>query len=160
MASPCCCSGSAAFVHPKCQLKWVKESGRDSCEICGQEFLFRTRPVTPCSRDVWFTCMAENWKIVASLTVLLVWFMLAIPVCYQCIKEGILVSEKAPTVNGQIVCSLAYSIVLIILFATILLLFVGAGRLIQISKRVTRGNSRRRVGLYDSRDGAAEVIEL
>lgn len=157
MASPCFCSGSAAFVHPRCQLKWVKESGRDNCEICGQEFLFKTRRRTACSQDVWFTCVVENWKIVTCLTILLVWFIFSIPVCYQCIKEGILITEKVPTPNGQVVCSLAYSIILVILFVTVLLLFVGVGRLMRISNNAIRGN-RKRVGLYDS--DRSEVIEL
>ena len=39
--SPCNCKGSQAFVHEECLIKWVKESGRDSCEICKTQYAKR-----------------------------------------------------------------------------------------------------------------------
>ncbi len=34
LISPCLCTGTSAFVHEECLLKWLNISGRTDCEIC------------------------------------------------------------------------------------------------------------------------------
>ena len=33
LISPCLCTGTAAYVHEECLLKWLNMSGRTDCEI-------------------------------------------------------------------------------------------------------------------------------
>ena len=34
LIQPCNCSGTAAYVHKECLVKWLNTSGRTDCEIC------------------------------------------------------------------------------------------------------------------------------
>ena len=38
MIQPCKCSGTAANVHAECLERWLRVSGRTSCEICKYEY--------------------------------------------------------------------------------------------------------------------------
>ena len=38
LIQPCDCSGSAAFVHKECLVKWLNISKRANCEICLYEY--------------------------------------------------------------------------------------------------------------------------
>ncbi|OXA56357.1 E3 ubiquitin-protein ligase MARCH2 [Folsomia candida] len=38
LIKPCLCKGSMGNVHRTCLERWLGESGKGSCEICGQEF--------------------------------------------------------------------------------------------------------------------------
>jgi len=40
LISPCKCSGTAAYVHEECLVKWINVSGRTDCEICKYEYTF------------------------------------------------------------------------------------------------------------------------
>ena len=38
LISPCLCTGTSAYVHEQCLLKWLNMSGRTDCEICKYEY--------------------------------------------------------------------------------------------------------------------------
>ena len=42
----CECKGYSGYVHAECIEKWIRESGRDTCEICQAEFKMTTKHVT------------------------------------------------------------------------------------------------------------------
>ena len=58
LISPCRCTGTAAFVHEKCLVRWLNTSKRTDCEICKFEYVFEevierkcvVCPVWPCNR--------------------------------------------------------------------------------------------------------------
>lgn len=43
LISPCNCTGTAAFVHAECLVRWLNTSGRTDCEICKYEYIFEER---------------------------------------------------------------------------------------------------------------------
>lgn len=38
LIQPCYCSGTTAYVHEKCLMKWLSTSNRSDCEICKYEY--------------------------------------------------------------------------------------------------------------------------
>ena len=38
LIQPCNCTGTAAYVHEKCLMKWLNTSNRSDCEICKYEY--------------------------------------------------------------------------------------------------------------------------
>jgi len=38
LVSPCNCSGTSAFVHEECLVRWLRTSKRTNCEICLYEY--------------------------------------------------------------------------------------------------------------------------
>lgn len=40
LIQPCNCSGTAAYVHEECLVKWLQISERSDCEICKFEYSF------------------------------------------------------------------------------------------------------------------------
>ena len=46
LISVCKCKGYSGYVHAECIEKWIRESGRDHCEICQEEFQTTTKHVT------------------------------------------------------------------------------------------------------------------
>uniref|UniRef100_A0A7S1CLB4 RING-type E3 ubiquitin transferase n=1 Tax=Bicosoecida sp. CB-2014 TaxID=1486930 RepID=A0A7S1CLB4_9STRA len=38
---PCRCSGSVAAVHQECLTEWLRVSGKQQCELCGERFKWR-----------------------------------------------------------------------------------------------------------------------
>ncbi|XP_053989140.1 E3 ubiquitin-protein ligase MARCHF3-like [Hylaeus volcanicus] len=41
---PCKCKGTMAAVHLKCLERWLEESNRNSCELCGHRFVVERTP--------------------------------------------------------------------------------------------------------------------
>ncbi|XP_076180435.1 E3 ubiquitin-protein ligase MARCHF3 [Ptiloglossa arizonensis] len=41
---PCKCKGTMGAVHLKCLERWLEESNRNSCELCGHQFLVARTP--------------------------------------------------------------------------------------------------------------------
>ena len=70
MYKPCRCSGSIQYVHEECLQQWLKHSGKNSCELCGNTYEFEPnyKPGTP---DI-----IENTLLASFLTKKLVtWFI-------------------------------------------------------------------------------------
>lgn len=43
---PCKCTGTTAFVHGSCLIKWLRVSGHDQCEVCCTPLDITRRPGT------------------------------------------------------------------------------------------------------------------
>ena len=46
---PCACKGTAGNIHVHCLKHWVKESGKNTCEICKTEYA--QHDVLSCNMD-------------------------------------------------------------------------------------------------------------
>ena len=90
--TPCDCSGTHAYVHEKCLLKWIHTSGNKHCEICQRKFVFKNtlacRPRLYCLEVITLRQSPENRidaLILSSalLNVLLLFVCIPIPFTLQ-----------------------------------------------------------------------------
>lgn len=56
LISPCFCSGTAAFVHEGCLIKWLNTSGRTGCEICKYEYIYEEVEEIKCQPCPYWYC--------------------------------------------------------------------------------------------------------
>lgn len=56
LITPCKCSGTTAYVHERCLLRWLSTSGRTNCEICQYEYIFQEVEETKCVVCPVWTC--------------------------------------------------------------------------------------------------------
>ncbi|KAG5305579.1 MARH3 ligase, partial [Acromyrmex insinuator] len=58
---PCKCKGTMGAIHLKCLERWLEESNRNSCELCGHEFRMERTPRYKVLRSViiWL-CLNHN----------------------------------------------------------------------------------------------------
>jgi hypothetical protein len=78
LISPCNCTGTAAYVHEECLVKWLNTSGRSDCEICKYEYVFEqveqrkcvVCPEWSCGRDTcfWFAFLFVTVPLVSFMT--------------------------------------------------------------------------------------------
>ena len=56
LISPCLCTGTAAYVHEECLLKWLNTSGRTDCEICKYEYQYEEVEEIKCKPCPYWYC--------------------------------------------------------------------------------------------------------
>lgn len=69
LISPCKCSGTAAYVHEECLVKWMNVSGRSDCEICKHEYVFEEVEERQC-------VVCPKWSLESPYTSFLFFFIL------------------------------------------------------------------------------------
>ncbi|XP_070385471.1 E3 ubiquitin-protein ligase MARCHF2-like [Dermacentor albipictus] len=60
LVSPCCCTGTMAFVHVSCLEHWLNERNVDICELCGEHFPMAAQPGSA-RRFFQYVWQSEGW---------------------------------------------------------------------------------------------------
>lgn len=147
---PCLCSGSAAFVHSSCSVRWILESGQTSCPVCLEEMTVKFSPYSICSREVLRTWARSNRWYLIGLIFCFLWLCFVIPVACICANKGIQIGPNShDTANAIVICSSAYSLLCLILITLLLLVIMCIEQLRRV--RGEFGERPRPVGVRNRR---------
>ncbi|KAG5311092.1 MARH2 ligase, partial [Acromyrmex insinuator] len=87
LISACKCRGTVALVHVECLERWLTESGRARCELCGYKYAIRRvrRHTFFQSIVIWFrTIIATRQKMLLDIGYLIMTTPVAVFSCYLC----------------------------------------------------------------------------
>ncbi|XP_018049681.1 PREDICTED: E3 ubiquitin-protein ligase MARCH3-like [Atta colombica] len=87
LISACKCRGTVALVHVECLERWLTESGRARCELCGYKYAIRRvrRYSLFQSILIWFrTIIATRQKMLLDIGYLVMTTPVAVFSCYLC----------------------------------------------------------------------------
>ncbi|XP_011694313.1 PREDICTED: E3 ubiquitin-protein ligase MARCH2-like [Wasmannia auropunctata] len=87
LISACKCRGTVALVHAECLERWLTESGRARCELCGYKYAIRRVRRYSLFRSVviWFrTVIATRQEMVLDIGYLVMTTPVAAFSCYVC----------------------------------------------------------------------------
>ncbi|KAG7200587.1 hypothetical protein KM043_001146 [Ampulex compressa] len=86
LISPCKCRGTVALVHAECIERWLTESGRTRCELCGHRYAAKRIPRHGVLRSVltWLASVMATRQMLRDVLYLLVTTPLAMFSCYVC----------------------------------------------------------------------------
>ncbi|KAH0949018.1 hypothetical protein HN011_008960 [Eciton burchellii] len=86
LISACKCRGTVALVHAECLERWLTESGRVRCELCGHKYATKRVPRYSLFRSVvvWFHTVIATRQMLLDIGYLVMTTPVAAFSCYVC----------------------------------------------------------------------------
>ncbi|RLU26906.1 hypothetical protein DMN91_000704 [Ooceraea biroi] len=86
LISACKCRGTVALVHVECLERWLTESGRARCELCGYKYATKRVPRYSLFRGIviWFHAVIATRQMLLDIGYLLMTTPVAAFSCYVC----------------------------------------------------------------------------
>ncbi|XP_039304401.1 E3 ubiquitin-protein ligase MARCHF3 [Solenopsis invicta] len=86
LISACKCRGTVALVHAECLERWLTESGRARCELCGHKYAIRRVRRYSLFRSVviWFRTVIATRQMLLDIGYLVMTTPVAVFSCYVC----------------------------------------------------------------------------
>ncbi|XP_032663354.1 E3 ubiquitin-protein ligase MARCH2-like isoform X2 [Odontomachus brunneus] len=86
LISACKCRGTVALVHVECLERWLNESGRARCELCGYKYATKRVPRYGLFRSVviWFHAVIATRQMLLDIGYLVMTTPVAVFSCYVC----------------------------------------------------------------------------
>ncbi|XP_011639920.1 E3 ubiquitin-protein ligase MARCH2-like [Pogonomyrmex barbatus] len=86
LISPCKCRGTVGLVHAECLERWLTESGRARCELCGYKYAIRRVRRYSLFRSVviWFHTVIATRQMLLDIGYLVMTTPVAAFSCYVC----------------------------------------------------------------------------